>query len=218
LPPLTGQRVKVWGLAFSPDGKTLASAAGLWNVPGEVRLWDPHAGRLLREHDPKSKTVRTIAFTPDGASLLFGVGAHVGRLDVPTWAAESPLPGMYHVAVTADGRTAALGQASQESFDQSLFTLMDLRTQRVRARVRGHTAEVFQVTFTPDSRTLATASWDGTVKLWHVATGEEMLTFRRSVGVIWSVAFSPDGRRMAIGAGRGRGEVSFWDARPPEQP
>jgi WD40 repeat protein len=218
LPPLTGHRTKVWGLAFSPDGKNLASAAGMWNVPGEVRVWDPHAGRLLHEHDPKSMTVRSIAFTPDGGSLLYGVGEHIGRLDATTWSLRPPLPGLFHVAVAPDGQTAALGQATQETFDQAVFTLMDLRTEQVRARIRGHTADIYQVTFTPDSRTLATASWDGTVKLWHVATGEEMLTFRRSVGVVWFVTFSPDGRRMAIAAGRGPRELSFWDARPPEQP
>ena len=70
--------------------------------------------------------------------------------------------------------------------------------------------------FAPDGKTLASASWDGTVKLWHVATGQELLTFRRQTGVVWTVAFAPNGQYMAIGAGNlGSRELTLWDGRPP---
>ena len=66
---------------------------------------------------------------------------------------------------------------------------------------------------------MATAGWDGMVKLWHIATGEELLTFHRQVGVVWTVAFAPNGQYMAIGAGNlGIRELTLWDARQPESP
>src|SRR5262249_8432272 len=56
------------------------------------------------------------------------------------------------------------------------------------------------VNFSHDGKILATASWDGTVKLWQVATGQELFTIRSQAGVVWSVAFAPDDRSLAYGA------------------
>ncbi|MBA4064271.1 MAG: hypothetical protein C0501_11265 [Isosphaera sp.] len=214
LPDLTGHKDMIWDLAVSPDGRTLATGGGRWNKPGEVKLWDPHAGREVASFDPGSKMVRTVAFTPDGRTVAYGISDKVGRFDAGSGAARPLLPGMYLVAISPTGETAALGRASK-TVDQTEVVLWDLATDRPRASLRGHTAEVYQMAYAPDGRTLATASWDGTVKLWHAATGEELLTFRRQSGVVWSVAFAPDNSYLAIGAGTlGQGEVTLWDARP----
>src|SRR5205823_7487066 len=55
-PPIHAHPIKVWDLAFSPDGRTLATAAGSGQGPGEVKLWDPATGKLLTAHDPKSRS------------------------------------------------------------------------------------------------------------------------------------------------------------------
>jgi WD40 repeat protein len=66
--------------------------------------------------------------------------------------------------------------------------------------LRGHTNTVKAVTFSPDGRRLSTASWDGTVKVWDARTGQEVSSFRWFTGAQASYfAFSPDGRRLAIG-------------------
>jgi WD40 repeat protein len=63
----------------------------------------------------------------------------------------------------------------------------------------GHKQAVFSVAFSPDSKTLATTSADSTLKLWNVATQQELLSIRRLGGVLRDLFFSPDGR-LLVGA------------------
>jgi WD40 repeat protein len=66
--------------------------------------------------------------------------------------------------------------------------------------LKGHTDVINHGAFAPDGRTLATASWDGTVKLWHVATGQELMTLEGHKEYVWCLAFSPDGTVLASGS------------------
>ena len=69
--------------------------------------------------------------------------------------------------------------------------------------LHGHTNEVRSVTFSPDGRTLASGSWDNTIKLWDTASGQVIRTLRGHTTTIYSVAFSPDGLTLA---------TASWDA------
>ncbi len=81
---------------------------------------------------------------------------------------------------------------------------LDLRT------LRGHADSVTSVSFSPDGRTVASSSGDGSVKLWNVATGAEIRTLRGHAGTVTSVAFSPDGNTLAS-AGKDQ-VVKLWNA------
>jgi WD40 repeat protein len=69
---------------------------------------------------------------------------------------------------------------------------------------------VLNLSFAPDGRTLASASRDRTVKLWHLATGRELRTLRGYEGSVLGFAFAPDGRALAA-AGFSDG-VRVWEA------
>jgi RNA polymerase sigma factor (sigma-70 family) len=79
-----------------------------------------------------------------------------------------------------------------------------------RATLEGHKGEVWGVTFSRDGKRLATASADGTVKLWDTATGKNLLTLEGHDGAVNGVAFAPDGKTLAT-AGEDR-TVRIWDA------
>jgi WD40 repeat protein len=68
---------------------------------------------------------------------------------------------------------------------------------KLRATLHGHTQAVVSVAYSPDGKTLASASYDGTLKLWDVTSGKERTTLRGHTGCVGSVAFNPDGKALA---------------------
>jgi WD40 repeat protein len=77
------------------------------------------------------------------------------------------------------------------------------------AFLRGHQAEVWCVAFSPDNKSVATGSWDATIKLWDLATQKEKAKLEGQLLAYFSIAFSPDGRRLA--GGGADGSIRLWD-------
>src|SRR5271166_4711471 len=68
---------------------------------------------------------------------------------------------------------------------------------KLRATLQGHSQPVVSVAFSPDGKTLASASYDGTLKLWDVTNGKERTTFKGHRGCVGAVAFNADGKTLA---------------------
>jgi WD40 repeat protein len=93
------------------------------------------------------------------------------------------------------------------------------REPKLRAKLREHAGAAYSLSFSPDGKTLASGSRDGTVKLWDVASGKLAATLQGHPGSVWALAFSPDGRVLVAGSGRFdpkrqqyvSGELKVWD-------
>ena len=86
-----------------------------------------------------------------------------------------------------------------------------LQASRIELTLRGHTDDIWSAIFSPDGTRIATASADGTARIWDAASGNELLSVKgSSSGVAWSAVFSPDGKTL-VTTGQD-GMVRLWDA------
>ncbi len=223
---LEGHTSAVTSVAFSPDGKRLASACGdLMRKPGEVIVWDAMSGQIMLTLKGHTSGVTSVAFSPDGKWLASASGDVISPLlpqpgEVKVWDATSgevlfTLNGhtgpISCVAFSADGKRLASAGGKALGYDiPGEVKVWDTTSGQETLTLQGHTGFVTSVAFSADGKRLASGSQDQTVKVWDATSGQETLTLKGHTLFVLSVAFSPDGKRLAS-ASWDRA-VKVWDA------
>ena len=201
---LTGHTGSVCGVAFSPDGRLLATTSD----DATARVWDPATGDCLRTLTGHTGSVRGVAFSPDGRLLATTSDDATARVwDPATGDCLRTLTGhtgpVYGVAFSPDGRLLATAS------DDATARVWDPATGDCLRTLTGHTGSVCGVAFSPDGRLLATTSDDATARVWDPATGRHRGTLTGHTGPVCGVAFSPDGRLLATASDDATARV--WD-------
>lgn len=154
-----------------------------------------------------SKMVRSVAFSPDGATLASGAEDSAIKL----WSAQTgalkqtmtATGAVYVVAFSPDGFTVA------GSYSDKAVRLWNVSNGTLRRTLAGHTGAIWSIAFSPDGKTVASASEDNTVKLWDADTGTLKQTLMGHSNWVRSVAFSPDGATLASGSDDHT--IRLWD-------
>ncbi len=213
---LEGQTESVYSVAFSPDGKTLAS--GGWDK--NIGLWEAGTGKHIRtiegrigneaidglgifRHalDGHTGRVNSVVFSPDGSRLASGSVDNTVRLwDASTGVLLNTLEGhaawVSSVAFSPDGSRLASGS------EDNTVRLWDASTGVLLNVIFGHTERVYSVAFSPDGNTIAVGGSHGSISLWNPNTDDEIV-FEVDTDRVNSVVFSPDGKVIAVGGSHG---------------
>jgi WD40 repeat protein len=214
-PPESGAGYHPWGaVAFSPDGSLLAAT----HHDRTIHLWEVRTGRAIRQLKGHTEAVTSIAFAPDGKTLVSlsserGVRSRAGNADTTlrSWDVATGRERWRQkaealvVALSPDGRTLATIE-----FYGTQVALWDAQSGKP---IRTWTADYFPginaLAYSPDSKVLVTGGKGQVIRLWDVATGKPIPGREGHQAAVNALAYSPDSGSLASASDDGT--VRLWN-------
>jgi len=192
-------------IAFSPNGKFIV----LGGVDTNIKIWENETQKLS-VLPVRHANVNIIAFSPDGRFVVSaGIGTTIRLWKFENWQLLATLEGhantVNSVAFSPDNKIIAAGSADRT------VCLWECKTQKLLAVLEGHSQDIRSVAFSTDNKTIASGSFDRTVRLWESEIHRLMplpsISLQPYMNSAPRVAFSPDGKLIALGGGGGYGNI-----------
>jgi WD40 repeat protein len=201
-------------VAYSPDGQRIVTGSENYSV----KVWDAATGHEILALKGHTAQVSGVAFSPDGLLIVSGSYDRTVKVwDAATGQELRVLKGhagyVRDVAFSPDGKRIVTGS------DDTTAKAWDADKGQEVPTLKGHRDFVTGIAFSPDGKRIVTGSGDNTAKVWDAAKRQAVLTLKMrptapndqwSVAAVFSVAFSPDGQRIATGSQDKKTMV--WDA------
>jgi WD40 repeat protein/transcriptional regulator with XRE-family HTH domain len=198
---------KVWEVAYSPDGKRIATTGG----DKTAKIWDANTGELLMTLTGHADEVTAISFSPDGRRVATSSDDQTVKIwDSNNGQLLSTLAGhndrVNGIEFSSDGTRLITASNDKTAI------IWEIATGKELLSLTDSNGAVGDVAFSPDGKRVATIA-DGMVRVWDAGSGKELLSLpvEDSPSLI-GVSFSPDGARIASVGGNQYPYLRVWDA------
>jgi WD40 repeat protein len=197
---LSGLAERVYDIAYSPDGKWMATASGDPGIYGVARLWSAEAGagaKPVRDLAETQDVVFSVAFSPDSTKIATaGADRAIRIFEVETgkllFQVEDHADWIFAVAFSPDGKR--LASASRDK----TCKVFDIEKKESLVTFPGHAQPVYTIAFTPDGKSVASGGEDNRIRLWNPDNdGRQTREIGGFGGTVFRLRYSPDGQTLA---------------------